>query len=338
MVEVMSKETSHWWWFDSHNKGSKRSPWLQSTLAELDEKAKAMLKLIEEDADSFAQRAEMYYKKRPELISMVEEFYRAHRSLAERYDLVKSDHGTRLLTTFGSPFMSIKQHKQEKVISMMDQTYNSYSESSDAEEYAESEVDDPEQEGEIQIEKEFGEVEDPELVNETQVDEEIKEEDEDPVQEELIEVDQEPKKDSVPSEVYNDEIMKLREEIETLKEENKRQKDQLKQTDEEKDSVPSEVYNDEIMKLREEIETLKEESKRQKDQLKQKDEEKIEVIRQLSMAVGVLKDENSKFRKYIARESPKKHSPFVFNKLKGGFFGQLFSGPSKSLGTTVPPP
>lgn len=266
--------------------------------AELDEKAKAMLKLIEEDADSFAQRAEMYYKKRPELISMVEEFYRAHRSLAERYDLVKSDHGTRLLTTFGSPFMSIKQHKQEKVISMMDQTYNSYSESSDAEEYAESEVDDPEQEGEIQIEKEFGEVEDPELVNETQVDEEIKEEDEDPVQEDVIDVDQEPKKDSVPSEVYNDEIMKLREEIETLKEENERQKDQLKQ----------------------------------------KDEEKIEVIRQLSMAVGVLKDENSKLRKYIARESPKKHSPFVFNKLKGGFFGQLFSGPSKSPGTTVPPP
>lgn len=294
----MSKETSHWWWFDSHNKGSKRSPWLQSTLAELDEKAKAMLKLIEEDADSFAQRAEMYYKKRPELISMVEEFYRAHRSLAERYDLVKSDHGTRLLTTFGSPFMSIKQHKQEKVISMMDQTCNSYSESSDAEEYAESEVDDPEQEGEIQIEKEFGEVEDPELVNETQVDEEIKEEDEDPVQEDVIEVDQEPKKDSVASEVYNDEIMKLREEIETLKEENERQKDQLKQ----------------------------------------KDEEKIEVIRQLSMAVGVLKDENSKLRKYIARESPKKHSPFVFNKLKGGFFGQLFSGPSKSPGTTVPPP
>lgn len=294
----MSKETSHWWWFDSHNKGSKRSPWLQSTLAELDEKAKAMLKLIEEDADSFAQRAEMYYKKRPELISMVEEFYRAHRSLAERYDLVKSDHGTRLLTTFGSPFMSIRQHKQEKVISMMDQTYNSYLESSDAEEYAESEVDDPEQEGEIQIEKEFGEVEDPELVNETQVDEEIKEEDEDPVQEDVTEVDQEPKKDSVPSEVYNDEIMKLREEIETLKEENERQKDQLKQ----------------------------------------KDEEKIEVIRQLSMAVGVLKDENSKLRKYIARESPKKHSPFVFNKLKGEFFGQLFSGPSKSPGTTVPPP
>ncbi|RWW78094.1 hypothetical protein BHE74_00013709 [Ensete ventricosum] len=45
-----------------------------------------MIRLIEEDADSFAQRAEMYYKKRPELMKLVEEFYRAYRALAERYD------------------------------------------------------------------------------------------------------------------------------------------------------------------------------------------------------------------------------------------------------------
>ncbi|RDX84892.1 Protein NETWORKED 1D, partial [Mucuna pruriens] len=45
-----------------------------------------MIKLIEEDADSFARRAEMYYKKRPELMKMVEDFYRAYRALAERYD------------------------------------------------------------------------------------------------------------------------------------------------------------------------------------------------------------------------------------------------------------
>ncbi|CAN0899063.1 Protein NETWORKED 3A [Linum grandiflorum] len=45
-----------------------------------------MLKVIEQDADSFAQRAEMYYKKRPELINMVEDFYRTHRSLVEEYD------------------------------------------------------------------------------------------------------------------------------------------------------------------------------------------------------------------------------------------------------------
>jgi chromosome segregation ATPase len=52
----------------------------------MDMKVKAMIKLINEDADSFARRAEMYYKKRPELMKQVEEFYRAYRALAERYD------------------------------------------------------------------------------------------------------------------------------------------------------------------------------------------------------------------------------------------------------------
>ncbi|URE43595.1 KIP1-like protein [Musa troglodytarum] len=55
-------------------------------LADMDSKIKEMIRLIEEDADSFAKRAEMYYKKRPELIKLVEEFYRAYRALAERYD------------------------------------------------------------------------------------------------------------------------------------------------------------------------------------------------------------------------------------------------------------
>ncbi|KAJ6681311.1 PROTEIN NETWORKED 4A [Salix koriyanagi] len=52
----------------------------------MDFKVKQMIKLLEEDADSFARRAEMYYKKRPELMKLVEEFYRAYRGLAERYD------------------------------------------------------------------------------------------------------------------------------------------------------------------------------------------------------------------------------------------------------------
>ncbi|KAL7236590.1 hypothetical protein ACSBR1_019812 [Camellia fascicularis] len=52
----------------------------------MDAKVKAMIMLIEEDADSFARRAEMYYKKRTELMKLVEEFYRAYRALAERYD------------------------------------------------------------------------------------------------------------------------------------------------------------------------------------------------------------------------------------------------------------
>ena len=52
----------------------------------MDLKIKMMIKLIEEDADSFRKRAEMYFRKRPELMRLVEEFYRAYRALAERYD------------------------------------------------------------------------------------------------------------------------------------------------------------------------------------------------------------------------------------------------------------
>lgn len=70
--------------------------WLLNFFAELDAKTNAMLKLIEGNADSFAQRAETYYKKRPELITIVQDFYRAHRSLAERFDHLKSsDNGSR---------------------------------------------------------------------------------------------------------------------------------------------------------------------------------------------------------------------------------------------------
>ncbi|XP_031477962.1 protein NETWORKED 1A-like isoform X1 [Nymphaea colorata] len=73
------------WWWNSHI-SPKNSKWLQENLTDMDAKVKAMIKLIEEDADSFARRAEMYYKKRPELMKLVEEFYRAYRALAERYD------------------------------------------------------------------------------------------------------------------------------------------------------------------------------------------------------------------------------------------------------------
>ncbi|KAK6929921.1 Protein Networked (NET), actin-binding (NAB) domain [Dillenia turbinata] len=73
------------WWWDSHI-SPKNSKWLQENLSDMDAKVKAMIKLIEEDAETFARRAEMYYKKRPELMKLVEEFYRAYRALAERYD------------------------------------------------------------------------------------------------------------------------------------------------------------------------------------------------------------------------------------------------------------
>ncbi|XP_010938289.1 protein NETWORKED 1A [Elaeis guineensis] len=73
------------WWWASHI-SPKNSKWLQENLADMDSKIKEMIKLIEEDADSFAKRAEMFYRKRPEIMKLVEEFYRAYRALAERYD------------------------------------------------------------------------------------------------------------------------------------------------------------------------------------------------------------------------------------------------------------
>lgn len=57
----------------------------------MEEKVHAVLKLLEEEGDSFAKRAEMYYKRRPELINFVEESFRAYRSLADRYDHISTE-------------------------------------------------------------------------------------------------------------------------------------------------------------------------------------------------------------------------------------------------------
>ncbi|KAM1150763.1 hypothetical protein FF1_031312 [Malus domestica] len=221
------QQMTHWWLYDSHSI-SKSSPWLQTTLSELEHKTEAMLKLIQEEPDSFAQCAEMYYKKRPKLISIVEEFYHIHRSLAERYDQVKSDSGTRLLTTIGSPFSSTK----------------CYSEKS--------------------------------MSDEPRVDEETKE------------------------------------------------------------NALSRVSKDEVRKLRETIARLEEENRTQKDELPQKDEVKREVIRQLSLAVDMVKEENVELRKNcFARESPNNSSPFALNKCTGTFLRKLFNRSPKSHGTIV---
>lgn len=50
-----------------------------------------MLKLLGQEADSFGKRAEMYYHTRPEVISHVEQLYRAYRALVERYDHISKE-------------------------------------------------------------------------------------------------------------------------------------------------------------------------------------------------------------------------------------------------------
>ncbi|KAE9615100.1 putative protein Networked (NET), actin-binding (NAB) [Lupinus albus] len=82
------KSLSSWW--DSHI-SPKNSKWFSENLEEMEQNVKRMLKLIEQDADSFAKKAEMYYQKRPELAALVGEFHRGYRALAERYDQVTID-------------------------------------------------------------------------------------------------------------------------------------------------------------------------------------------------------------------------------------------------------
>ncbi|XP_042016766.1 protein NETWORKED 4A-like [Salvia splendens] len=89
-MKRLEPKKSHSWWWDSHV-STKNSKWLQENLQDMDVNVKRMLKLIEEDADSFAKKAELYFKKRPELVSLVEEFYRMYRALAEQYDHVMGE-------------------------------------------------------------------------------------------------------------------------------------------------------------------------------------------------------------------------------------------------------
>lgn len=228
---------------------------LVETDAELDEKTKTMLQLIEEDADSFAQRAEMYYKKRPELISMVEDFYRTHRSLAERYDQVKTEPGTRLLSSpWSSSPLPFTRYRLEKSLSLSDTAYDSYSEACGPEEESdESEVDDPEEE------------------------------------EALVDEESETEQVSIGGDQY-----------------------------------------EELMRLKEEVGRLKEENEAQLEQLKQKDEEKREVIRQLSVAIELLREDNANLRECLAKKTPKKEGQLEYNKLKENFLGRLFNGFGKS--------
>ncbi|GFS39550.1 kinase interacting (KIP1-like) family protein [Actinidia rufa] len=89
MLQRAASNAYSWWWA-SHVR-TKQSKWLEQSLQDIEEKVQSTLKLLKEDGDSFAKRAEMYYKKRPELINFVEESYRAYRALAERYDHISKE-------------------------------------------------------------------------------------------------------------------------------------------------------------------------------------------------------------------------------------------------------
>ncbi|KAJ3699455.1 hypothetical protein LUZ61_003160 [Rhynchospora tenuis] len=89
MLQRAASNAYSWWWASRIR--TNQSKWLDSNLEEMNERVSVILKLLGEEADSFAKRAEMYYKRRPEVINNVEEAYRAYRALAERYDHVSGE-------------------------------------------------------------------------------------------------------------------------------------------------------------------------------------------------------------------------------------------------------
>ncbi|XP_076885603.1 protein NETWORKED 2C-like [Bidens hawaiensis] len=89
MLQRASSNAYSWWWA-SHIR-TKQSKWLEQSLQDMEEKVANAMNLVQKDGDSFAKRAEMYYKHRPELIAFIEESVRAYRALAERYDKLSTD-------------------------------------------------------------------------------------------------------------------------------------------------------------------------------------------------------------------------------------------------------
>ncbi|CAK8561800.1 unnamed protein product [Lathyrus sativus] len=89
MLQRAASNAYSWWWA-SHIR-TKQSKWMEQNLQDMEEKVQTVLRLLEEEGDSFGKRAEMYYKRRPELIIFVEEAFRAYRSLADRYDHLSTE-------------------------------------------------------------------------------------------------------------------------------------------------------------------------------------------------------------------------------------------------------
>ncbi|KAL5229978.1 hypothetical protein ABZP36_028754 [Zizania latifolia] len=89
MLQRAASNAYSWWWASLMR--TTQSKWLDATLQEMEDRVKAMLKLIGADGDSFGKKAELYFKSRPELINHVEEMFRSYQALADRYDRISSE-------------------------------------------------------------------------------------------------------------------------------------------------------------------------------------------------------------------------------------------------------
>ncbi|KAL2555321.1 kinase-interacting family protein-like [Forsythia ovata] len=71
----------------SRRRSLSKPSWLLCTIADLDERMKVLMWKIpkEDNADSFAERANAYYHKRPQLLALLQDLYNDYLSLADRY-------------------------------------------------------------------------------------------------------------------------------------------------------------------------------------------------------------------------------------------------------------
>lgn len=310
------KKASHCWWFDSH-RSAKRSPWLQSTLSELEKKTKAMLNVIEGDADSFAQRAEIYYSKRPVLVNMIEDFYRSYRYLAEQHELLRSETSTRHSTSF-------------KCDSSIQSSPHKAWDSTDTSDYPESEVSEVDD-----LEPEVVQIESTVLAPSEKIDgfrrnlgakslalmlqSDLQLEHKD-------EVGLMDENDQLTVKPMDEKVDVSSSPLDFLYSKNS---DNFHHYVRKKDDTGSEMEDcevDDVSKMMGEVDGLKLENCTLMAELERKDEEKRHAIRQLSMAVDLLKEENVDLKKFI-RDSRRPGSIFEFKRLKDAFSrtGKLFA-------------
>lgn len=97
-------------------------------------KVENTLKIIDEDGDTFAKRAEMYYRKRPELVNFVEDFFRSYRALAERYDHLSRDlqNANRTIATVFPERVQYAIDDEENVNDQISTSINDLNNSSDS--------------------------------------------------------------------------------------------------------------------------------------------------------------------------------------------------------------
>ncbi|KAM7491817.1 hypothetical protein LguiA_034738 [Lonicera macranthoides] len=119
------KPNSHSQWLSSHF-SPENCIWLKENIAGVEQSVKQMLKLIEEDENSSANKSDDYQKK-PEFIARVEEFSTMHHLLAERYNHLIGDLRKNLLpqvpesaphqaSVYFTPYQKTDLHKSEQPI------------------------------------------------------------------------------------------------------------------------------------------------------------------------------------------------------------------------------